>query len=230
MYKCKILALLLVTAKLATALPTIAVPSIIYPADIYQHNINNSDVRGAIISSGKFKVIETPKNFDLNTLELLTLNSSPTESQNPLSKESAGSQSSLKPTVAAVNLQDGLSYVLIGKVITIDENENTYQIKNTDTSSITHNMSVMTSYKLVRIKDQANVASFSAYGSASQMKLIAAGASPNSLSFNRAMLIHDLSKDLAKNVLSQLLEQMGATTKIEQSEHPVVTDVKTYSD
>lgn len=230
MYKCKILAVLLATAKLAMALPTIAVPSIIYPADIYQHNINNSDVRGAIINSGKFKVIETPKNFDLNTLELLTLNSSPTESQNLLSKESAESQSSLKPTVAAVNLQDGLSYVLVGTVITIDENENTYQIKNTDTSSITHSMSVMTSYKLVRIKDQANVASFSAYGSASQMKLIAAGASPNSLSFNHAMLIHDLSKDLAKNVLSQLLEQMGTTTKIEQSEHPVVTDVKTYAD
>lgn len=229
MYKCKILAFLLVTAQLAMALPTIAVPSIIYPADIYQHNINNSDVRGAIINSGKFKVIETPKNFDLNTLELLTLNSSPTESQNLLSKESAESQSSLKPAAVA-GLQDGLSYVLIGTVITIDENENTYQIKNTDTSSITHSMSVMTSYKLVRIKDQANVASFSAYGSASQMKLIAAGASPNSLSFNRAMLIHDLSKDLAKNVLSQLLEQMGTTTKIEQSEHPVVTDVKTYAD
>ena len=228
MYKCKILAVLLATAKLAMALPTIAVPSIIYPADIYQHNINNSDVRGAIINSGKFKVIETPKNFDLNTLELLTLNSSPTESQNLLSKESAESQSSLTP--AAVSLQDGVSYVLIGTVITIDENENTYQIKNTDTSSITHSMSVMTSYKLVRIKDQANVASFSAYGSASQMKLIATGASPNSLSFNRAMLIHDLSKDLAKNVLSQLLEQLGATTKIEQSEHPVVTDVKTYAD
>ena len=228
MYKCKILAFLLVAAKLAMALPTIAVPSIIYPADIYQHNINNSDVRGAIINSGKFKVIETPKNFDLNTLELLTLNSLPTESQNLLSKESAESQSSLKP--AAVSLKDGVSYVLIGTVITIDENENTYQIKNTDTSSITHSMSVMTSYKLVRIKDQANVASFSAYGSASQMKLIAAGASPNSLSFNRAMLIHDLSKDLAKNVLSQLLEQMGTTTKIEQSEHPVVTDVKTYAD
>ena len=228
MYKYKILAVLLATAKLAMALPTIAVPSIIYPADIYQHNINNSDVRGAIINSGKFKVIETPKNFDLNTLELLTLNSSPTESQNLLSKESAESQSSLAP--AAVSLKDGVSYVLIGTVITIDENENTYQIKNTDTSSITHSMSVMTSYKLVRIKDQANVASFSAYGSASQMKLIAAGASPNSLSFNRAMLIHDLSKDLAKNVLSQLLEQMGTTTKIEQSEHPVVTDVKTYAD
>ena len=228
MYKYKILAVLLATAKLAMALPTIAVPSIIYPADIYQHNINNSDVRGAIINSGKFKVIETPKNFDLNTLELLTLNSSPTESQNLLSKESAESQSSLAP--AAVSLKDGVSYVLIGTVITIDENENTYQIKNTDTSSITHSMSVMTSYKLVRIKDQANVASFSAYGSASQMKLIAAGASPNSLSFNRAMLIHDLSKDLAKNVLSQLLEQMGANTKIEQSEHPVVTDVKTYAD
>jgi hypothetical protein len=211
------------------ALPTIAVPSIIYPADIYQHNINNSDVRGAIINSGKFKVIETPKNFDLNTLELLTLNNSPTESQNLLSKESAESQSSLKPAAVA-SLQDGLSYVLIGTVITIDENENTYQIKNTDTSSITHSMSVMTSYKLIRIKDRANVASFSAYGSASQMKLIAAGASPNSLSFNRAMLIHDLSKDLAKNVLSQLLEQMGTTTKIEQSEHPVVTDVKTYAD
>lgn len=228
MYKCKILAVLLATAKLAMALPTIAVPSIIYPADIYQHNINNSDVRGAIINSGKFKVIETPKNFDLNTLELLTLNSSPTESQNLLSKESAESQSSLAP--AAVSLKDGVSYVLIGTVITVDENENTYQIKNTDTSSITHSMSVMTSYKLVRIKDQANVASFGAHGSASQMKLIAAGAHPSSLGFNRAMLIHDLSKDLAKNVLSQLLEQMGANTKIEQSEHSVVTDVKTYAD
>jgi hypothetical protein len=228
MHKYKILAFLLVSAKLAIALPTIAIPSIIYPADIYQHNINNSDVRGAIINSGKFKVIETPKNFDLNTLELLTLNSSLTESQSTI-KESAEIKSSLTPQ-AVVSLQDGLSYVLIGKVITIDENENTYQIKNTDTSSITHHIAVMTSYKLVRIKDQANVASFSAYGSASQMKLIAAGTNPDSLSFNRALLIHDLSKDLAKNVLNQLLEQVNTTNKIEQNEHPVVTEVKTYAE
>lgn len=221
--------LLLLATKLAIALPTLAIPNIIYPAEVYQHNINNSDISGAIINSGKFKIIETPKGFDIKTLELLAMNNSSIESQATLSesKESgiiAGNASS--PIV----LQDGLSYILIGEVVSIDENENIYQIKNTDTSSVTHYIAAMTSYKLVRIKDKANVASFSAYGSASQMKLIGAGSKASSLGFNRALLLHDLSKDLAKNVLDQLLVQFESTTKFEQNEHPVITDVKTYDD
>lgn len=229
MNKFKALTLLLIAAKFASALPTLAVPNIIYPAEVYQHNINNSDISGAIINSGKFKIIETPKGFDIKSLELLAASNPSLESQVTLS-ESKESAVIANTASAPVVLQDGLSYILIGEVVSIDENENIYQIKNTDTSSVTHFIAAMTSYKLVRIKDKANVASFSAYGSASQMKLIAANAKASSLNFNRALLLHDLSKDLARNVLDQLLAQFESTTKFEQNEHPVVTDVKTYDE
>lgn len=227
MNKFKFLMLLLLATKLAIALPTLAVPNIIYPAEVYQHNINNSDISGAIINSGKFKIIETPKGFDIKTLELLAMNNSSPESQATLSESKESGVTAVNASSPIV-LQDGLSYILIGEVVSIDENENIYQIKNTDTISVTHYIAAMTSYKLVRIKDKASVASFSAYGSASQMKLIGAGSKASSLGFNRALLLHDLSKDLAKNVLDQLLAQFESTTKFEQNEHPVITDVKTY--
>lgn len=229
MNKFKVLALLLIATKFASALPTLAVPNIIYPTEVYQHNINNSDISGAIINSGKFKIIETPKGFNVKTLELLAANNFSSESQVTLSESKESAVIANNVSAPAV-LQDGLSYILIGEVVSIDENENIYQIKNTDTSSVTHYIAAMISYKLIRIKDKASVASFSAYGSASQMKLIAAGAKANSLNFNRALLLHDLSKDLAKNVLDQLLVQFESTTKFEQSEHQVITDVKTYAE
>lgn len=230
MNKFKILAIMFVMTKFVSALPTLAIPNLIYPAEIYQHNINNSDISGAIISSGKFKIIETPKGFDLKTLEILAVSNPPMESRNLLSESKESAIVASNTESVPVVLQDGVSYILIGEVVTIDENENEFQIKNTDTSSITHHIAVMTSYKLIRAKDKAHVAAFSAYGSASQMKLITAGAKSRSLGFNRALLLHELSKDLAKSVLEQLLSQFESTAKFEQNDHPVITDVKTYAD
>lgn len=230
MNKFKILAIMFVMTKFVSALPTLAIPNLIYPAEIYQHNINNSDISGAIISSGKFKIIETPKGFDLKTLEILAASNPPMESRNLLSESKESAIVASNTESVPVVLQDGVSYVLIGEVVTIDENENEFQIKNTDTSSITHHIAVMTIYKLIRAKDKAHVAAFSSYGSASQMKLITAGAKSRSLGFNRALLLHELSKDLAKNVLEQLLSQFESTAKFEQNDHPVITDVKTYAD
>ena len=147
------------------AVPDLVIPELEYSPE-QQTVINNVDVRGAVIKSGKYKVI-------------------------------AAQPDGARP-------QSGSGYILQGKVLAVDENDNTYQVTGTDKNTLTHTISVTVSYNLLRLKDKTNVAAFNAYATAAQTKILKTGANPDSIAFNRALLIRDVSKDLAANVISQL--------------------------
>ena len=207
MNKFKLHAVLLVTAKLAIALPTIAIPNLVYSEDVEKVGINNIDVRGAVINSGKFKVVEANANFNL-----AAVNTSEPGKQASNMAESGG-------------IQDGLSYILIGQVISTDEHNNYFQIKGTDTSTGTRTLAVTVSYKLLRLKDKASIAAFNAYGTGTQTVFLKSG---ELIHPNRSMILRDASKDLANNVVEQLLGQYGSSSKFDQKEKPEITEVKTY--
>jgi hypothetical protein len=207
MNKFKLYAVLLVTAKLVIALPTIAIPNLVYSENVKKIGINNIDVRGAVIKTGKFKVVEANANFNL-----AAVNTSDPGKQASNMDESSG-------------IQDGLSYILIGQVISTDEHINYYDLKGTDTTTGTRTLALTVSYKLLRLKDKASVAAFNAYGTGTETVFLKPG---EHLYANQSMVIRDASMDLANNVVEQLLGQYGSSSKFDQKEKPEITEVKTY--
>jgi hypothetical protein len=244
MHKIKLLIMLAIATKLVMALPALAIAKLSYAPGVDPSWISNADVRGAISQSGKFKVVELPQGFVVKSFSLQSDARSNVGLAATESVTNAESMASLPRTTASAavtavpnpsnntpaSLEDKVTYVLVGKVLASDETENPYQIKGTDKNTLTHSLAVTVSYQLVRLKDKATVASFTAYGSASQVKLISVNQDPAQIHFDRPRLVHEVSLDLAQNVLNQLLEQAAGTMRIEQRDHPVITDVKTYAD
>lgn len=217
MKKLSLFSSLIISSKIVFALPTIALPNLVYSPDVQNIGINNIDVRGALINSGKFKVVEAPKNFNL-------ANMNTSEPGKQASNESATSESA--PKLANNSpIQDGLSYILIGQVISADTYNNYYQVPNSDSYTGTRTLAVTVSYKLLRTSDKASVAAFNAYATGVQTVILKAG---ELIHPNQAMILRDASKNLANNVVEQLIGQMDNTTKFEQKDKPVITDIKTY--
>ncbi len=217
MKKLNLFSILLISSGLVSALPTISVPNLTYATGISDLGINNADVKGALIHSGKFKVVETPKDFNLATSNILALNK-------PISTESANSESAPKQT-NNTPIQDDLNYILIGQVISADTYNNYYQVPNSDNYTGTRTMAVTVSYKLLRIKDRANISSFNAYATGTQTVILKAG---EVIHPNQALILRDTSKDLANNVVEQLTDQIDSAIKSEQNDKPTISEIKTY--
>lgn len=215
MKKLSLFSILLIVTGIVSALPTISVPNLTYATGVTDIGINNADIKGALIKSGKFKVVELPKNFNLVNLD--------TNKQTNI--ESTTSESAPQITNNGV-IQDDLNYILIGKVISADTYNNYYQVPNSDNYTGTRTMAVTVSYKLVRIKDKANISSFNAYATGTQTVILKSG---ELIHPNQAMILRDTSQDLANNVLEQLTDQMDSSIKSEQNDKPIISDVKTYN-
>lgn len=217
---------LLSISSMVFAIPTIMVPNLKMDYDAVNAdkmnttNVNgvvykkipkfSSNIRGALISSGKFKVLNTKKLPDISA--------------------------SVAPVVEShVSLDENANYYLVGSVYYVDENEDSYPIEKTDNISMVYSFEVGANFKLVRAKDNVIMASFSANGIGRDTKIInSQKMTQTKWHHNYAKITEEANTDLAKNVLTQMLEQFNFVNDNEQKEREenepkVVTDVKVYN-
>lgn len=190
----------------------------------------NADVRGAIISSGQFKVVRMPKQDSIwngNTQPVLDLvkNSSATSASNTASKPVAGN--SVTNNSAKGNMPD---YILLGKVSAITQNEDTTPVKYTDKNTNQYNIDIAVDYKLIKTSDDSIMASFTAYGHASDVKILTVGNTSQVQTHNIPLLMQTASKSLGADVISQLGTQFGISSENYDNGSRVITDVKVYKD
>lgn len=212
---CTILAL---CAKLSFALPNLAIPNLVYSPGVTNIGINNIDVRGALVKSGKFKVIEAPKGFNLASINTSDSGKQYDANQHHLSSESGHvSHDAL--------IIDGLSYVLIGQVIATDNFDNTYQVPNTNSVTATRTLSVTVSYKLLRLKDKASVAAFNINATGSQTAILKSG---ETFRVNNPLILRETSQDLATKVIEQLVNYVDTSERSTQQESSFAPKVIVY--
>ncbi|MDQ5920681.1 MAG: hypothetical protein QG673_737 [Pseudomonadota bacterium] len=180
-----LLTLGILCSKLVFAAVSIAVPDLVYENNVTNYGINNTDVRGALIKSGKFKIIHTPKDFNveaaITTQELASHESAPT------TKSAA----------------DNLRYILVGQVVTADLHDNYYSLQNTTNNTGTRTLNISVNYKLLSLKDKTLISSFNINASASQTAILRANTT-DKLQTNQGKLVKDISQDLATQVASEL--------------------------
>lgn len=176
-------------AKFAISLPTLALPNLSYAEGVEKVTINNADVHGAVINSGKFKVVEVPHNLNLAAINTSTIG----VADNKESDE----------------IQDGFSYILIGEVTSAQFSTAYYKLPSSTNQTGTKTLSLTVSYKLIRLKDKASVAAFTVYASGSQSIIM--GANQTEITANLPMILSETSKDLASKVMEQLNDQLSKT-------------------
>lgn len=205
-------------------IPSMAIPGIVTTQTAKSQTVKKNlpgftaDVRGAIIESGRFKVVKMQKQDNLwqnGNVETVLMALKPIATENSDASESSVAKS--QP-----------DYILLGKVVSISENEDKNPIKDTDKISNVYNIDIAVDYKLVKTSDKSIMASFTAYGHASDVKILTNG-SEQVLHHNKPLLIKNASKDLAKDVLDNLDEQFKTSSENYDNGSRVVTDVKVYS-
>lgn len=180
------LALGILCSKLTFAAALIAVPDLSYENGVTNYGISNTDVRGALIKSGKFKIIHTPKNFDveaaINTPEATT---------------------TVESTPATKTTNNNVKYVLVGQVVTADVHDNYYAVPNTSNTSATRTLNISVNYKLLNLKDKSIVSSFNVNASGTQTAILRTNSS-DKLQTNQGRLVKEASQDLATQVVQEL--------------------------
>ena len=192
------------------AVPSIAVKSLEWPKeatpdDNVNYRINTVDLRGALISSGKWKVIETPKNFSFDSASEANQND-----------DSAATTAKVK---------DNRTYILIGVVQSSRWYENaTPKSQGSEYTTAYKKNETLVSYKLVDAKDKATVAAFSVNAIGKQVVTLAAGQKINA---DVGQIIQDASKDLANKTMERLNEQIAGKGIIDRHS---ISGIKTYDD
>lgn len=164
----------------------------------------SAQIRGKIIQSKHFQVIDVDNSINPSLFG---------------NNESAN----IKP------VKINADYILVGTVSAIDANEETKPLTDTNMYSVIYSIDIAVDYKLVRIKDNHIVASFTAAGHGGDVKL-----TPDKnqkVSHNTPKLIQQAGDDLAGEVNDQLTLQLenGKIIRDYQEASPKVTDVKVYS-
>ncbi|MCC2645528.1 MAG: hypothetical protein K0R94_1306 [Burkholderiales bacterium] len=238
----------------SAAIPTIAIPNLVYskvslsPGSIYTNqaaedgikpDVNpnaiakqikyklpgfNADVRGAIINSGRFKVVRMPKQDTVwkgDPAPVLKLVKANTKINNTNIDESKSDSEPGKKS----NMPD---YILLGKVSAITQDKDTSPVKDTDKYTTQYNIRISVDYKLIKTSDDSIMASFTAYADASDVKILTNGAKNQKQTHNIPKLIMDASKSLGQDVLSQLSGQFSLSSENYDNGSKVITDVKVY--
>lgn len=217
----------------------------------------SADTRGALINSQQFKVIDLPRANALwqgNTNTVLSyLNSLnptpvsnaqqstalalPTESATraKASNESAistntTSESQMTLGGATINIDKTLpDYVLVGTIAAVTQDEDREPLQDTNKSTAQYNIDISVDYQIISTKDKAVIASFNAYGHASDVKILNDDSTRlQKQNHNIPLLINQASKDLADNVVTQLKQQFGVSIKTYNLES--ITNLKIYND
>ena len=211
----------------------------------------SAEIRGALVKSGQFKVINAKTLADkiayaddqssesklLPAIESkITVESKLVESLLALNpKVQNGLESYANTLLKQQQLNPSTDYYLIGVVDYIGENEDSYPLKKTNNVTKQYVIEVAASFKLLRAKDKAVMASFSATGRANDVKIVSTENEQYALwHHNIGRLVVAASKDLASQVVSEMASQFNFTLANEEkdkkaSESVVVTDVKVYN-
>ena len=198
----------------------------------------SADIRGALIKSGQFKVIDVSTPPALAAPNLVPVENTPTESVEIYSLETQVTESMPFSQIAEKLIvnnskQRDSDYYLIGQINYIGENEDSYAIKETTNMTKQYIIDVAAEFKLVRGKDNSIMANFSSSGSARDVKIISSQ-NKQVWHHNIGKLISMASKDLANNVVNEMESQFNFTLQNEERdkkshESIVVTDVKVYN-
>lgn len=191
-------------ANLSWAASYLAVPNLVYESGVKNYGISNADIKGAIIKSGKFKIMNTPKSFNTDAV-VASINAkqdadsaakaSLSESREPASFE-------LNKPIKASN-HHSPKYILVGEVVAADVHDNYYKIKGTENTTGTRTLNVSVNYNLLNLEDNSILSSFNVSATATQTAILNIGQSEQ-LQTNQGDLIKGASQDLATKVMEEL--------------------------
>lgn len=183
----------------------------------------SAQIRGAILQSGQFRIIDVDNNFIQTHLPI---ESASISESSPAGSAIAG-ESSIPATKPAGKTPD---YLLIGTLAAINAGEEVNQIINTNKYSDIYSIDLAVDYTLVRTDDRTIVASFTAAGHSGDVKLI--NSPEQKMQHNIPLLVQQAGTDLANEVTTQLQAQIGGGKLYinNQESGPKITDFKTYDD
>jgi hypothetical protein len=184
----------------------------------------NADVKGALINSTQFKVIDLPKANKIwngNSQAMLNLIDGLNKTTIMESKVIESQK-----TIYTSNNSNLPDYILLGQILSITSDSDIEPIQDTNKMTSQYNIDISVDYQLVGVKDGAVIASFNAYGHANDVKILNANDEIKSQQHNIPLLINQASKDLATNVISQLQQQFRTASKTYKIES--IENVKVY--
>lgn len=245
-----IFAVTAIFVKLAYAydLPTIAVPNIAYTAiekqqttSVSTDNLSvtttstviknevqkklpmfSADVKGALINSKQFKVVDMPMANSLWNGHTQPIIDHISQLNKPTNVKSAK-----KTESTTFNNNSIPDYVLLGTLSSITNDSDIEPIQNTNKLTDQYNIDISVDYQVVSTKNNAVIASFNAYGHANDVKILNANDTVQRQTHNTPKLINEASKDLASNVLTQLQQQFSVSSKTYKIES--ITNLKVYN-
>jgi hypothetical protein len=190
----------------------------------------NADVRGAIINSGRFRVVKMPKQDTIwrgnpqTVLNQIKVGPPiPTADADVDNSESAGADKVIAKTPKGMP-----DFILLGQVSAITQDEDTMPVKETDRYTTSYNIDIAVDYKLIKTSDKSIMAAFTAYGHANDVKILTKGAAYQKQTHNIPLLIQTASKALGDDVLNQLSNQFNISSENYDNGSRVITDVKVY--
>lgn len=198
----------------------------------------NADVRGALINSKQFRVVDIAKANKLwtgNTQTVLNF-------VNGMNK--SGNKNVTTATVVATKIESGSSiaklesqaqtsnnnlpdYILLGQISSITSDADIEPLQDTNKITSQYNIDISVDYQVVGTKDGSIIASFNGYGHANDVKILNAGDTVQVQNHNIPLLINQASKDLANNVVTQLQQQFSVSSKTYNIES--VENLKVYN-
>lgn len=117
----------------------------------------------------------------------------------------------------------GADYVLFGRVSDIEFAENEMNVQHTNTYSKSLNLTLVAEFKLIDTNTHEIKAAFTAKGEGKELKLV--NSLDKKVTLSRARLTDKVSKDLAKNVISQLSEQLTGEQQVEDYSPPIRNNI-----
>ena len=209
--------------KMSWAASYIAIPDLVYDNGIMNYGISNADIKGSIIKSGKFKVMNTPKNFNVDaTIEAINAKQS---AEADAQASSAPKEFQLGKPIKQQNTKDP-KYILVGQVVTADLHDNYYKVQGTDNSTGTRTLNISVNYHLINIADNSIVSSFNVSATGTQTSILRLN-DGDKLQTNQGKLIKDTSQDLAQQVMNEL---SNVDTKSDDSGSALVKKFTTYDE
>ncbi len=198
----------------------------------------NADVRGALINSKQFRVIDIPKANNLwkgNSQTILNfvngLNKSNSKNTATVPVVANKIESNLPVAIESKiqttqnnNLPD---YILLGQISSITSDADMEPLQDTNKITSQYNIDISVDYQVVGTKDGSIIASFNGYGHANDVKILNAGDTVQVQNHNIPLLINQASKDLANNVVTQLQQQFSVSSKTYKIES--IENVKVYN-
>ncbi|MBP9742429.1 MAG: hypothetical protein KBD37_03630 [Burkholderiales bacterium] len=226
--------------------PTIAMPELTFNKQALENFANitpgvikdveqsvskfSADIRGALIKTGQFKVLnikvaapDIAIDSDKTIVSTLSV-----DDETDLPEKSFLDSSNQALLISQKNNPD-TEYYLLGVINYIGENEDSYPLKGTSNLTKQYVIEVEADFKLVRARDHALMASFSATGSAHDIKIVSSNKG-QTWHHNIGKLVSTASKDLASDVVDEIESQFNfMLLNHQQAESDIVTDVQVYS-